>query len=165
MFGLQAPKLKQLLRALPSGIGDSLAGVIGDCDAELEHNGPVELNGPLTLGDKVYSTKGNNDGSAIDENGDGSSLLIDALKKISYLNLSDSVITDLIRRIMPRIVSLYTLAADLNADATVVVGEITYSGAMIRDTYKLVSGTTVLAINGGNNTYYIIAADACEVPQ
>jgi hypothetical protein len=158
MFGLQAPKLKQMLSGLPSGIGEALAGIIGDCESELQHSGPVELSGPVTFGDKAYSTQ-DRSGQSIGQN--ESNLLWDASTRTSYMSLADSVI----RTLVTQIFSIYTLAADLNADATVTAGGKTYSGLFIRDTFKLASGTTVGAINGGAGIWYIIAADDCEVPQ
>lgn len=85
MFGLQAPKLKQILSGLP--FGGALADVLGDCDAELEHNGPVRLNdlrapnmatlfrgtlkealpagGKVKIGDRVFINAGGLSGMSI----------------------------------------------------------------------------------------------------
>ena len=131
-----------------------IADTIGQCMAKLTHRGPIEMLGPLTLGGPVRSLDGSQ--------GQSARFLFNG--RDAYFSMDNMTGTPS-AAVLGRIFSIYTLGADLNADASVVAGGKTYVNSFCRDTYKFASGTTVGAINGGNDTYYIIAADACEVPQ
>ena len=157
MFGDHMASMNQQLVA--AGMSQQQANIIADtlgqCMARLQHRGAVEFNGPAKFTGQVRGA-----GSRV--------MLFDGSTGDGYFtvnNMTGTLSESVIANSMSRIFSIYTLAADLNADASVVAGGKTYVNSFCRDTYKLVSGTTVAAINGGNDSYYIIAWDACEVVQ
>lgn len=73
-----------------------------------------------------------------------------------YLQSLDADLTDAQGMYVER-----TLAADLNANATVVNNGVTLNAKFIRTGYKFVSGTIVGAIWNGTD-YSIIVGNACE---
>lgn len=144
----------------PEALADILVGIIGQCQAHLEHRGAIDMYGPVKFGGEVRVGGG---GAA----GPGALIFSGTNAYFNIDNTTGTLSEEVVNNSMAsgRIVSIYTLAADLNADASVVVGDKTFVNSFCRDTYKLTSGTTVLGINGGNGTYYIIAWDKCEQPQ
>lgn len=157
MFSEHASGMNQ--RLIAAGMDQAQANIIsetiGQCMAKLTHRGAAEFNGPVKFTGDVRGA-----GSRV--------MLFDGRTGDGYFtvnNMTGTLSESVIKNSMSRIFSIYTLASDLNADASVVAGGKTYVNSFCRDTYKLVSGTTVAAINGGNDTFYIIAWDACEQPQ
>lgn len=131
-----------------------IADTIGQCMAKLTHRGPIEMFGPLTLGGPVRSFGGSE--------GQAARLLFNGHD--AYFSMNNMTGTPS-AAVLGRIFSTHTLTADLNADASVVVGDKTFVNSFCRAGYKLIDTTFVGGINGGNNTYYIIAANKCEEPQ
>ncbi len=132
-----------------------IADTIGQCMAKLTHRGPVEMFGPLKLGGRV---SGGGDFGLLFNPRNG-----DAYFQVDHM--TGTISQPVVDHTMPRIFSLYTLAADLNASDSVVAGGKTYVNTFCRVGYKLLNGTLVGAINGGNNSWYIIAWNDCEVLQ
>ena len=162
MFGLQASKIKQLTSGIPGM--DWMAGLFGDCDAALEHNGPVALNGPTSIGDKLMDRDGN---IIID----GSRGLVASVTNLTGGPFPTAVILTLFRE--------GTLAGDLTFDTTATLNlfdpntdavyspnqTITVDGFYVQQTpaLKIPSGTRVGAHWNGI-CWRVIVSAKCMVP-
>lgn len=161
MFGLQAAKLKNLFRDVPEG--DRIVDTVSDCEAELEHSGPVTLNGPVNVpGSGVFGKSG--------------VLLLDP--KLGATTINGYTINQIFGT--PGIgggVALGTpgaikgtLAAALARDGTATLnlaggGTATVSGYFVKSGYKIPSGQRVGAISfDGGATFDVIVNDDCLEP-
>lgn len=151
MFGLQASKLKNLFRDVSEG--DRIVDTLSDCEAAIEHSGPVTLNGPVNVpGYGVYGKDG--------------VLLLDpqlgATKFGGYTLaqfLAGAAGTPGAKK--------GTLAADLVRDGTATLnlvggGTVTVGGYFVKDGYKVPSGQRVGAFSfDGGETFDVVVNDDC----
>lgn len=132
-----------------------LASLIGQCQASLSHRGAISLYGPLTMANDVK----NKDGEVV-VNQDGATLLGGQAPSyyLNYENFTGSPGVGL------ALAKVKTLASDLDAGDTVVIDGDTYSGIMIRPSYKLAAGTTITGVPDGTQ-YIVLGWNDCEQPQ
>lgn len=154
MFGLQAGWLKNFLRGVNPEL-EGLADTLGDCEAELEHSGPIRFGGPLTFGDTVSNPDG--------------VLLVDPERGAELFGgyTFDEFMAGLAGTPGAK---KGTLAGDLARDGTATLniaggGTITVGGYFVKTSYKISSGQRVGAISfDGGVTWDVIVNDDCLVP-